>query len=433
MTDVLPDIPRAVTGLAEWLACVVYLLALPRRFGPFGTAALFAAGFVTLTVIQLLAGALPLQFWMPGMALAALGMGAFIAGVAKLGPRDVAYVTARAFVLAELVASLEWQLHSYYFHPTPGVASPPAVATLVVAYCIVFGGAYLLERRHFDGAPPAIGWRTLSIAFAMVAITFLLSNLSFLTPNTPFSGTVSMQVFYIRTLVDLAGYIALYAQHEQLRTQRADLELAAMDAMLRTQHDQYLAAKRDIEQVSRASHDLKHQLTVIRAELDPARRDSHLDALEESLNQFGAAFDTGNPVLDAILTSKARYCQTRGINFTCVADGRSLGFVETMDLANIAGNALDNAIESVMRLPDKEQWLIRVAIHDQGGFVVLRFENYFDGELRYADGQIATRKAGDGHGLGLKSIRNAAEKYGGKATVTHEGNWFGLTVLMPVS
>lgn len=433
MTEVLPNIPREFTGLAEWLACLVYVLVLPRRWKLPGTAATMAIGLALLVGTQLFAGTLPIHLWTVGMGLAAAGMFAVVAAATTVGPRDVGYVTARAFVLAELVASLEWQIHAFYFHPEPGVTGVVPTIVLLILYAVAFGTAHVLERRHFDGTPPAVGPRMLSIAVAMAVTTFALSNLSFVAPNTPFSGEVSLQVFYIRTLVDLAGYIALYAQHEQLRKQRADLEVATMDAILRTQHDQYLAAKRDIELVSRASHDLKHHLTVIRAELDPERRGRQLDALEASLDQFGAAFDTGNPVLDTVLTSKARYCRSRGINFTCVADGTALGFVEVMDLASILGNALDNAIESVSRLDDPEHRIIRVAVYNQARFVVAKFENYFDGELRYEEGELATRKVGGSHGLGLKSIRNAAEKYGGQATVAARDNWFTLTVLLPLS
>ncbi|HSO70825.1 MAG TPA: GHKL domain-containing protein [Arachnia sp.] len=433
MTEVLPNIPREITGLAEWLACVVYILVLPRRWGVVGTAATCVVGLVVLVSVQLFAGRLPLQLWTVGMLLAVAAMCAFIAVTTTVGPRDVGYVAARAFVLAELVASLEWQIHAFYFHPEPGVTGLVPTIVLLILYAVAFGAAHILERRHFDGTAPAVGPRMLAIAVAMAVTTFALSNLSFITPNTPFSGAISIEVFYIRTLVDLAGYIALYAQHEQLRKQRADLELAAMDGILRTQHDQYLAAKRDIDMVSRAAHDLKHQLEVIRAEVDPERRGRHLDTLGDTLNEFGAAFDTGNPVLDTVLTSKARYCRSRGINFTCVADGTALGFVEVMDLASILGNALDNAIESVSRLEDPEHRIIRVAVFNQARFVVCKFENYFDGQLQYLEGELATRKVGGTHGLGLKSIRFAAEKYGGQAIVAAQDNWFTCTVLLPLS
>nr|WP_255422049.1 ATP-binding protein [Tessaracoccus sp. MC1627] len=104
-----------------------------------------------------------------------------------------------------------------------------------------------------------------------------------------------------------------------------------------------------------------------------------------------------------------------------------------MDLASILGNALDNAIESVSRLGEEEHRIIRVAVFNQARFVVMKFENYFDGQLQYLEGELATRKVGGTHGLGLKSIRFAAEKYGGQAIVAAQDNWFTCTVLLPLS
>ncbi|MFV0429255.1 MAG: ATP-binding protein [Arachnia sp.] len=433
MSEVLPDIPRSITALAEWLACLVYILVTPQRFRRVVTVAILTGGLAVLWVVQEFAGRFPLALWTLGMLLAVVVMAALIGITTRMKMGDIAYVTARAFVLAELVASLSWQVVVFYFRPAPGPTHWWALAILGVLFAITFGGAHVLERRHFStAAAPDIGMRTLAIAIAMAVMTFALSNLSFVAPNTPFSGTLAQEVFYIRTLVDLCGYVALYAQHEQYRTQRADAELAQMNAILLAQHDQYLQAKGQMEQVNMTYHDLKHQVGVIRAEIDPERQGRYLDELTESIIEMESTFDTGNPVLDVVLTSKARYCQSRDISLTCVADGSALGFVEPMDLAAILGNAMDNAIEGVSRLDESAQRLIKVTIITQGALVMLKFQNYFDGVLNYAEGVIVTRKRGQGaHGLGLKSLRHTAAKYGGEATVTTRDGWFTLTVLLP--
>ena len=46
------------------------------------------------------------------------------------------------------------------------------------------------------------------------------------------------------------------------------------------------------------------------------------------------------------------------------------------------------------------------------------------------DGIPQTTKQGSGHGFGLRSIQNIAEKYGGVASVQAIGGLFKLTVLM---
>ncbi len=428
----LPDIPRYITGLAEWLACLIYILLLPKRFNLAATVTLTSLGLVTVAGWQLIAGTLPLSLWVLGMIIAFSCMAGLIGLVTKLAIHDVFYIAARAFVLAELVASLEWQIHCFYLNP---VSEPSIRGTifLTVIYAVAFTLSFFLEKRHFDHSAPGVGWRIVAIAMAFAIITFALSNLTFITPNTPFSGEVSLQGFYIRTLVDAIGFVALYAQHEQLVSDRADQDLARMNAILQTQHDQYLAAKRDVETAARTAHDLKHQLEVIRAETDKTKRDNYFDKLAESLQLFGEVFDTGNQVLDIMLTAKARFARSHDIHFSCVADGSKLTHIAVMDLASIIGNALDNATEAVLRLKDKDKRLIRVAIINQGKFVIMRFENIFDGTLRFSGGQIATRKIGGRHGLGLRSIREVAAKYAGQVKAEKQGEWFVLSILLPAA
>ncbi len=137
-------------------------------------------------------------------------------------------------------------------------------------------------------------------------------------------------------------------------------------------------------------------------------------------------------MLDVILTAKSQQFAEAGVEFTCVVDGAALGFVSTMDLAALFGNALDNAYEAVMAVPQRERRLVKVSVSARDRLALVTVENYFVGELRTEDGEIVTRKADRSrHGYGLKSIRHTAEKYGGSMTVTTDTGWFVLRILLP--
>ena len=69
--------------------------------------------------------------------------------------------------------------------------------------------------------------------------------------------------------------------------------------------------------------------------------------MERDIRSYEARNNTGNHVLDIILSTKIVQCQNLGIKLTCVADGAALQFIEPMDISALFGNALDNAIESV--------------------------------------------------------------------------------------
>ena len=94
---------------------------------------------------------------------------------------------------------------------------------------------------------------------------------------------------------------------------------------------------------------------------------------------------------------------------------------------------LPHAIESTDKITDPERRLIHLSVARQKGFAAIRIENCFDGELKFEKGlPVTTKKDVLYHGFGVKSIQNAAAKYGGTATITTREGWFELRVLIPL-
>ena len=155
---------------------------------------------------------------------------------------------------------------------------------------------------------------------------------------------------------------------------------------------------------------------------------------EGKIRHFGISFHDRAEVLDAILTSKSIYCQGQNISLTCVADGRALHFMDTIDISSLFGNAMDNAIESVRQIPEEEseKRLIHLSVVKQKGFVRIRVENYCEKEPVLKDGMpVTTKKDTRFHGYGLKSIQSTARKYGGSVTASVKNHWFELRILLP--
>lgn len=436
IVNALPDIPRLYTAISEWLGCLVYVCVLYRRVPQSRTIMTAALGLPILIGLQYLAGMMPLPFWIFGMCLSAAGMFTIVMVSVGTGKREGLYITARAFILGELIASLHWQLVTFTQRALGFTFTWwQSHIALIVTYGLCFFIAYAVERENFSHTRPTVP--TLSAAVMTLAttlITFAMSNLSFVSTNTPFSGSIGQEVFYIRTLVDLCGFVILYAQQEQARRLASNLELASIDAQLKSQHQEYLQSKENLDSISRLAHDLKHQIAALRAEVDPKHVAAGFEQLEASVQSYSAQQHTGNPVLDVILTTKTHTCDDKSITFTAVADGKLLDGMSSMDIASLFGNALDNAIEATSQLSDPQQRLIRLALYQQGQFMVLRVENYYDSALRTdAEGNLRTTKRNEKlHGLGVKSIRHIAQQYNGEVTIRTENHWFTLTVLIPL-
>ncbi len=420
----VPDIPRLYTALAECLATLLYARQLAPRYSARHSTVNSLIWMAGLAVFMQLTGSVPLVLWLPCMVAAIGSMYLFLWRTCETTPLEAGYYCARAFILAELAASAEWQLHCALWPQRAG-RDPLAVLLLVLVYGVLFTAVYWMEKRR-STQPAKLHITPLGMLTAVImAITvFAVSNLSFVNNNE-----ATMSIRYIRTLVDLAGVLILTVQHEQLRESALHSELTAMDDVLRRQYEQYRQSKENIKLINRRYHELKVQIATIRAERDQAKQDAALAAMESDIRRYEAENKTGNPVLDTLLPAKSLYCQQHGINMTCVADGKLLDFLSTGEICTIVGTALDNATESVAAEPDPEKKLIRVAIYAQNGFVMLRFENYCAQPVELGPDGLPLRSAHGGYDL--KSVRAAAEAHGGTLTLHWENEWFTLRVLLP--
>lgn len=420
----VPDIPRLYTALAECLATLLYAQQLTPRYSARRSTVNSLIWMAGLAVFMQLTGSVPLVLWLPCMVAAIGSMYLFLWRTCETSPLEAGYYCSRAFILAELTASVEWQLHCALWPQRSG-RDLLAVLLLVIVYAALFTAVYWMEKRR-STQPARLHITPLGMLTAVImAITvFAVSNLSFVN-----NSEATMSIRYIRTLVDLAGVLILTVQHEQLRESALHSELSAMDDVLRRQYEQYRQSKENIKLINRRYHELKVQIATIRAERDQAKQDAALAAMESDIRRYEAENKTGNPVLDTLLTAKSLYCQQHGINMTCVADGKLLDFLSTGEICTIVGTALDNATESVAAEPDPEKKLIRVAIYAQNGFVMPRFENYCAQPVELGPDGLPLRSAHGGYDL--KSVRAAAEAYGGTLTLHWEDEWFTLRVLLP--
>lgn len=434
----LSDIPRTITAIAEWCACLICVIRAPRRFHGLRLWGILGAGLAVQCAFLVLTDAQYIILWLPCMMAAVGLMFALISLCCDMALTSAAYCTARAFLLAEFAASLEWQLYSYALYTLgwqeelrKGALS---FAMLAAVYALVFGGFFRLESRMEEPrAAMTFQLRELWSPVIMVLACFLLSNLSFVYSGTPFTSTVLTEIYNIRTLVDLAGVSMLYAYHAQRCELFMQRELDAIQNILQNQYNQYRLSRESIEVINHKYHDLKHQIAVLRSEPDAAKRSAYLDGMEEEIRDYEAQNKTGNSILDTVLTGKSLYCARHGIELTCVADGARLEFMDVMDICTIFGNLLDNAIECELCIKDREKRLIHLAVYVKKDFLFIRCGNYCPIPPEFQDGlPVSTKQDKAYHGYGIKSIRHAAGKYGGTVTIHDRNDWFEVNAMIPL-
>ncbi|MBW8381669.1 MAG: ATP-binding protein [Youngiibacter sp.] len=428
------EIPRLYTALAEFAACAVFILVLRRRIRGLRFAVTIGAFAIIQFAIQYIAGLLPIAFWVPSMMVAVASMLAFIYVCSDVSLLDAGYSTSVAFIAAEFIAAFESQVYFYFVLLTKHDSMSASTIIMAAVYFILFALFYLFVKRQVPGSRRLdVNRKELGSVILITLASFIISNINFAFKDAEIFEAVGAGIFYIRTLVDFSGLTMIYAQQEQRKEMRMKFELEAINNVLYRQYEQYQSSKESTELINRKYHDLKHQIAIIRAETDVAKKESYLAEMDRAISMYESDIKTGNSVLDTVLTGKSIYCREKGINLTCVADGSLLNFMDVMDICTIFGNAFDNAIEGVEKLADKDKHLIRVAVFSKNDFLMVRFENYFEDSIDFEDGLPTTTKAdSDYHGYGIKSIISTVNKYGGNVTINTSDNWFILRMLIPL-
>ncbi len=432
--QILPDIPRFYTALAEWLSCLLCMRELVRRYSGWKFWGIAGAAFLVQSVFLVLTGGLDGPVWLMCMAAAVFLMFCFLRISCGSSSLDVGYVCVKAFVLAEFMASLEWQLHCFFFYGMGyenGWTGPLLLLAVYGGTCLVTCG---ISSRYISGTERMdTTGRELLFAAVIGISVFLMSNIGFVYSQTPFSGKYASDIFNVRTLIDLGGLAILVAYHIQRLHLRAQHDLESMEMILHNQYTQYQQSQETLDLINYKYHDLKHHIIALRAEENKEKRNAYLDKMEDEIRNYEAQNKTGNQVLDTLLTAKSLYCMREKIALTYVVDGARLDFMDVMDICSIFGNALDNAIECEKKIPETEKRMIHVSMFVQQTFLIIRFENYCEGELDFEQNlPVTTKKQAEFHGYGLKSLRHTVHKYGGEVDIDVEDQWFRLKILIPL-
>ena len=116
-----------------------------------------------------------------------------------------------------------------------------------------------------------------------------------------------------------------------------------------------------------------------------------------------------------------------------MADGKRLDFMKGSDVYSLFGNALDNAIEAVVKLKDKSQRVIGLKVCAVGDMTSINVKNFYDGKIEFNKEGIpdSTKLDKSFHGFGLKSIAMIVEKYGGSLSIVAHDDIFNLNILLP--
>ena len=211
-----------------------------------------------------------------------------------------------------------------YEHPL-NMASPWAVLVQLLSGAVFFAAVYILLARQLPyKGEYNIGPRQLFSAF-FIGILFMvqaavLDNAR--ADHTPLSLTVTILIgqFYFITL--------LYFQSELFKKSAMEKEMNELNLLYERQRQQYQVARQNVQIINKRCHELKVQIANLRKLSPEEVPQERIDEAERAARLYDANRNTGNEVLDVVLTEKSLLCESRGIQLNAVANGSCLGFLK---------------------------------------------------------------------------------------------------------
>lgn len=393
------------------------------------------AAFVILQVFMYLTDGVAKYLFIPSMLLIISVVLFYVRMNCDFTLKETGYYGATVLINAEFGASLCWQIYYNFVSDIPkDYQAFWCVGEMVLVYGLIYTAVYFMERHlRKDIEELRITGRELLSVFVIVLMVYSVSNMSYVDPEWLFSSAMSRDIFIIRTLTDFCGICLLYAYHIQVRAMQMRFEMDTLQNIMEMQYKSYQMSQDNIDMVNQKYHDLKHQITLLKAETETKRTMEYLEQMEREIKSYETQNKTGNKVLDAVLTIKSMACQGKGIELKCVVEGALLFFMDDMDVSALFGNMLDNAIESVEKLPDERMRLIRLYVVQEKQFLRICTENYCTEQIQFKKGMpVTTKKDKRLHGFGMKSIQSTVKKYDGSVMTALDSNWFEVKILIPI-
>lgn len=233
----------------------------------------------------------------------------------------------------------------------------------------------------------------------------------------------------------LLGMVGMYAAAVRMmesirRSTETSANLQLSEHRLEMQESYYDRLVTQVNEVRRIRHDLRHHWTTLAA----LAKSGNIDAVTEYLNAVSSTDPplhfTGNLAADSILMFCSDEAKNLHIPLECDVAILKAPLPDP-DLCVILGNLLENAIDAQRYLNPEERY-IRVTAASDSNSLVLSVENRYDGTLVQDSGNYISRKSGEGHGIGIASVRAVCEKYDGILQIETDGDTFLAGVVIGI-
>ncbi len=303
------------------------------------------------------------------------------------------------------------ELHSAYL----------IICTNILVYIV----SIILSERKFSikksGDVSGLFWvGVVSIPVASLVIMLLFLNIA--------TGHEQLQILIALLSVTIINIVSfqLYS-YVVFAMQEINRKL-----ILQKQEESYLQQLKmiqtDNENISLIKHDIQNHLFMLKSLYERGETDSYkqyLDTLLSKINRKEEVCKSENLIVDSIINYKLKNIGEVNLYIdVCIPKKLQISDV---DMTALLGNLLDNSVRAIKEADKKE---LHITLKYKKGRLILQIRNSYK-DIAISQGRFqTTKKEKQGHGIGLESVREVAERYNGIIQIDYEDSLFIVVVIL---
>ncbi len=236
---------------------------------------------------------------------------------------------------------------------------------------------------------------------------------------------LSIYVSIIHSLKTITKQYAMREENRKMQTEREYLQLAAGNMSHRLMLMEEVSA-----QNSRAAHDRRHFNNVLLGLLEQGKT-GEAAALLESQNQTAHEISKvycENPAVNAAVSHYAGLAERAGISTVIELDIPRTLTVDSLELAMVVSNLMENAVAACRGLTGNQAPWLRFTCRSVGR-LLLEIENSCTEDAVLDENRYPIARE-EGHGIGSKSVLAFAKKYDGELLYKIENGVFRVRILV---
>ncbi len=328
-------------------------------------------------------------------------------------------------VLSGMMMATEWMVaflflqitgqYGSFFQSVPQLVVMAVISKLLYFLCVRI---YLMLNKRRQGTgklPPMVSAVLIGFSFLSLAVIFTVFLLG--TSAEELSWTEQLWIM-VSSVGLLLANILLYLTYQYVQSINQRYTALLLQQQKDRASTQYYAALQDQYDRQRVLiHDMRHHLETIKGlagEENSLAVQKYVAEMEQLPALQRRVRFCSDPVLNAILFRCSEACMEKGIAFTSDIRYCNLDGMTSIDKTALFGNLLENAVEAAV---GAENAFVELTLdyRQPPGILVVALQNSCrTAPVLDEEGALQSRKEGDDHGLGMRSVSLLVKKYGGE-------------------